>query len=119
MTEHKTLVIDFEPRVNDTAQGEQNQQSRTEKQLWVRSENSFTFNFFPDGAPAAQGAETALSDVKHQFAGLQTKTSTASTEQGSGFAFNFQIPVSIPGEMEKEIGTPVPSGAVALKEPKE
>ncbi|XP_024242602.1 UPF0488 protein C8orf33 homolog isoform X2 [Oncorhynchus tshawytscha] len=35
MTEHKTLVIDFEPRVNDTAQGEQNQQSRTKKQLWT------------------------------------------------------------------------------------
>uniref|UniRef100_A0A4W5QH28 Zgc:112185 n=2 Tax=Hucho hucho TaxID=62062 RepID=A0A4W5QH28_9TELE len=119
MTEHKTLVTDFEPRVNDTAQGEQNQQSRAEKQLWVRSENSFTFNFFPEGAPAAQGVETALSDVKHQFAGLQTKTSTTSTEQGSGFAFNFQVPVSTPGEMEKEISTPVPSGTVAPKESKE
>ncbi|XP_010887149.1 UPF0488 protein C8orf33 homolog [Esox lucius] len=118
MTEHRTLAIDIDPLVNDTTQDNNNQQKRAEKRLWVHSDNSFTFNFFPEGALSTKGETSALADVKHQFARPQTKTSTASPEPGSGFLFNFQIPVSTPEEM-KESGKPLPSEVLALKESKE
>ncbi|KAL0984340.1 hypothetical protein UPYG_G00140220 [Umbra pygmaea] len=99
----RTMVIDIRPGVNETTQGEK----RVKKRFWEQTDNSFAFNFFP------RGVETTQSDIKHQFERLQTKTSK---EQGSGFQFNFQIPVTTPENMEKESDT---AEAVAQKEPKE
>ncbi|XP_036401377.1 UPF0488 protein C8orf33 homolog isoform X1 [Megalops cyprinoides] len=56
---------------------------------WIPSDNSFTFNFFPDGAPS----QTAVQESGEA-------STVPMTGQDSGFVFNFQIPVENPAETE-------------------
>uniref|UniRef100_UPI003AADD0F9 UPF0488 protein C8orf33 homolog isoform X1 n=1 Tax=Centroberyx gerrardi TaxID=166262 RepID=UPI003AADD0F9 len=97
MAEQRLLVIDIEPKSNSSTPAGP---GRAEKALWTRSDNSFKFNFFSGDSPAAQQEETPSSDRKppsNKSAGL-----TAFTGQGSGFAFNFQIPPVPPEDMKME-----------------
>ncbi|XP_039879340.1 UPF0488 protein C8orf33 homolog isoform X1 [Simochromis diagramma] len=56
-----------------------------EKPLWSRSNNVFRFNFFPDSSPAASEKAPASDRT-------EPTSQISFTEQGSAFAFNFQIP---------------------------
>ncbi|XP_035263248.1 UPF0488 protein C8orf33 homolog isoform X1 [Anguilla anguilla] len=67
--------------------------SREERFAWIPSNNSFTFNFFPDGIPVYTCTPTQ-----------ETRPSgtVPLTGEGSGFAFNFQIPEERPIETKPE-----------------
>ncbi|XP_005755276.1 UPF0488 protein C8orf33 homolog isoform X1 [Pundamilia nyererei] len=56
-----------------------------EEPLWSRSNNVFRFNFFPDSSPAASEKAPASDRT-------EPTSQISFTEQGSAFAFNFQIP---------------------------
>lgn len=92
MTEKKVLIIDI--NAPTAAQGQKNSQG------WSRSDNTFKFNFIPEGAqaPTAHSQEEAKS--------VHPAGSAAFTGQGSGFAFNFQIPEGTQGEMKTEEASP-------------
>ncbi|XP_029932978.1 UPF0488 protein C8orf33 homolog [Myripristis murdjan] len=86
------LFIDIKAESNNTstaAEGAHNP-------LWTRSDNSFRFNFLPEGRPAPQ-QDTPSS------AGTPPAAAAAFTGQGAaGFAFNFQIPPATPEDMTTE-----------------
>ncbi|KAJ8245777.1 hypothetical protein GJAV_G00260210 [Gymnothorax javanicus] len=69
------------------------QRNREGTFAWIPSNNSFNFNFFPDGDPASACAPTE----KTSRPGI-----VPLTEEGSGFAFNFQIPEEKPNETVSE-----------------
>ncbi|XP_018590422.1 UPF0488 protein C8orf33 homolog isoform X1 [Scleropages formosus] len=64
--------------------------------IWAPSNNSFVFNFFPDGT-TMQGAETAGMNPAAQEPGARG-AAAPSTGQGEGFTFNFHIPSETPVE---------------------
>lgn len=94
MTERRIPVIDIEPlgKASTIIQGEKNSLG------WSRSDNTFKFNFIPEGESATP------KEVPGQVTSwmVQPTESTAFTGQGSGFAFNFKIPMETPDEMKTE-----------------
>lgn len=97
MTEQRLLFLDIEPQSKSSAPAE----TRAEKPLWTRSENTFKFNFFSDNSSALQ-EETAASSDRTETAASQISF----TGQGSAFAFDFQIPPVTPVENMETTETP-------------
>ncbi|KAF7661575.1 hypothetical protein LDENG_00259070 [Lucifuga dentata] len=95
MTEQRLLFIDIEPKPSSSTAVE----GTAKKPLWTHSNNSFKFNFFTNDSPRPQ-EESASSDRNQPAGGL-----AAFTEQGSAFAFNFQIPPVPPEEDMKMMET--------------
>lgn len=65
--------------------------TREKRFAWNPSNHSFTFNFFPDGIPVSTCPPTQET---------RQPGTVPLTGEGSGFAFNFQIPVERPIETE-------------------
>ncbi|KAF1374012.1 hypothetical protein PFLUV_G00244860 [Perca fluviatilis] len=96
MTEQRLLLIDIEPKSNNSAPVN----NRAENPLWTRSDNTFRFNFLPDNSPALQ--ETTSPSYVTQPAARRISF----TRQGSAFAFNFEIPPVPPVENMETAETP-------------
>lgn len=77
MSEQKVLMIDIEPKSRNS----------NEQPLWSRSDNSFKFNFLQDQDICTDVDRAASSPHKAEA----TTSQLTFTEQGSAFAFNFQI----------------------------
>ncbi|XP_013887036.1 UPF0488 protein C8orf33 homolog [Austrofundulus limnaeus] len=85
MSEQRLLFLDINTETKTSVGAGVN------KPLWSRSDNSFRFNFLADGPPAPQGTASPAAD--HAEA---SSARLSFTGQGSGFAFNFQIPPAAP-----------------------
>lgn len=97
MTEQRLLFLDIEPQSSSSTPVE----TRGERSLWTRSDNTFRFNFFSDNSSALQ-EETATSSDR-----TETAVSRISfTGQGPAFAFDFQIPPVPPVENMETTETP-------------
>lgn len=96
MTERRIPVIDIEPRgkASTTIQGVKNSLG------WSRSDNTFKFNFIPEGGSATPKDVPGHSGITSRV--VQPIESTAFTGQGSGFAFNFKIPEKTQDVMKTE-----------------
>ncbi|XP_039990557.1 UPF0488 protein C8orf33 homolog [Xiphias gladius] len=96
MAEQRLLFMDIEPKSsNSAAPG-----GRVEKPLWTRSDNTFTFDFFPDNSPALQ-EKTSPSDRT-----APGRSQVSFTGEGSAFAFNFHIPGVTPVQDMETAETP-------------
>lgn len=81
MNEQKVLMIDIEPKSNNSTE-------RKADPLWARSDNSFKFNFLQD--------EDNFSNIQNQAPSSSHQAEDANSQficsgQSSAFAFNFQI----------------------------
>lgn len=96
MSEERLPFIDIEPKPHSSAPAE----SRPEKPLWTRTDNTFRFNFLSEGPSDPQGETSALSSSDPAASQLSF------TGQGSAFTFNFQIPPDTPVESMDTAETP-------------
>ncbi|KAJ8364143.1 hypothetical protein SKAU_G00129740 [Synaphobranchus kaupii] len=85
MTEEQKPQEETEPEMQGSgvADRETVHRSREGSSAWIPSDNSFTFNFFPDGIPA---------NMCPPIQETRQPGTVPLTGLGSGFAFNFQIP---------------------------
>lgn len=98
------FVADIEPKANKSVVEDAHKQTgKAEKPLWTRSDNSFKFNFLSEGSSATK-EDTSSSDGN--VSAVKSTGLTALTGQGSGFAFNFQIPSVSPEDMKTETVPP-------------
>ncbi|KAF3704536.1 UPF0488 protein C8orf33 -like protein [Channa argus] len=96
MSDQRLFFIDIDSKSNSYTAAE----GSAEKPIWTRSDNTFRFNFFPDGS---------AEPVEKSSPPDRTKPATSQisfTKQGSTFAFNFQIPPVTPVEDMETTETP-------------
>lgn len=112
MSEQKLLFIDIEPKSNSSAPVD----DAAEKPLWSRTDNSFRFNFIATDSPALQGEPPSSSSSSSSDRAEAAASQISFTGQGSGFAFNFQIPPGTPVEDMDTTETPDASSPGNQKE---
>ncbi|XP_068162256.1 UPF0488 protein C8orf33 homolog [Antennarius striatus] len=95
-THFSNRTVDIDPKPNSC--GSINR--RTEKPIWIHSDNTFRFNFLTENTPAPLVEKTPLSDREEP-----TRSQLSFTGQGSTFAFNFQIPPVAPEERMETTNT--------------
>ncbi|KAM4623390.1 UPF0488 protein C8orf33 homolog [Polymixia lowei] len=109
MTEPRLLFIDIESQSRNptTVESAQIHPGRTDRPLWTRTDNSFKFNFLSEHSPAPREETPSHRNLPS----AKSTGPTPFTGQGSGFAFNFQIPADTPEDMQTETDPPALTGA--------